>query len=128
MSVDAIFEVIGEPKMEKLVRCDGQALTPGMPEQLVKATEWDSWIDEDEEDVRLIDFGEAFTHDDIPTELAEPWGLQVPEKIFTGRFDYRVDLWRAGCLVRLLSVLNAQKYTETRADACWTDIHLGDGP
>src|SRR5690606_1637306 len=92
MSVNAIFEVIGEPKTENLVRCDGQALTPGMPKQLVKATEWDNWIDEDEEDVRLIDFGEAFTHNAIPTKLAEPSGLQVPEKIFTGKFDYKIDL------------------------------------
>lgn len=102
LSLDGILEVLGKPQTEALVRRDGQALIPGMPEQLVKATGWDSWIDEDEEDVRLIDFGEAFTQNAIPTELAEPSGLQVPEKIFTGKFDYRVDLWRAGCLVRTL--------------------------
>ena len=104
LSVKAMLELIGAPKTEKLIRCDGKALTPGMPEQLVKKTVWYDWIDEDDEDVRLIDFGEAFAHRAIPTRLAQPSDLQVPEKIFTGRFDYRIDLWRAGCLVRLLTL------------------------
>ena len=105
LPAESMFEVIGGPKTEKLIRCDGKPLTPGMPEQLVKKTGWDNWIDEDEEDVRLIDLGEAFPHGTIPARLAEPSDLQVPEKIFTGRFDYRVDLWRAGCMVRLSSTL-----------------------
>lgn len=66
---------------------------------MVEKAKWDDWVDEDEEDVRLIDFGEAFPHGAERTDLAEPGGLQVPEKIFTGAFDYRVDLWRAGCTV-----------------------------
>lgn len=70
-----------------------------MPEQLVEKGGWDDWIDEDTEDVRVIDLGEAFPHGVQPASLAEPGGLQVPEKIFTGRFDYRVDLWRVGCTV-----------------------------
>jgi serine/threonine-protein kinase SRPK3 len=70
-----------------------------MPEQLVEKGGWDDWIDEDTEDVRVIDLGEAFPHGAEPANLAEPGGLQVPEKIFTGRFDYRVDLWRVGCTV-----------------------------
>ncbi|KAK4039482.1 kinase-like domain-containing protein [Parachaetomium inaequale] len=98
-SANDIFEIIGAPKTEKLVRCDGKALSPGMPEQLVEKAAWDDWIDEDDEDVRLIDFGEAFPHDTPRDHLAEPGGLQVPERIFTGEFDYRVDLWRAGCTI-----------------------------
>ena len=97
-----MLEIIGVPKSENLVRRDGKALAPGMPKQLVKATGWDDWIDEDEEDIRLIDLGEAFPYDAPPAELAEPSELKVPEKIFTGTFDYRIDLWRAGCLVRFL--------------------------
>ena len=95
----ALFEVIGPPETEKLVRLDKKPLAPGMPEQLIKKTLWDDWIDEDEEDVRLIDLGEAFPLDKPPAKLAEPGGLQAPEGIFTGKFDYRVDLWRAGCTV-----------------------------
>ena len=99
LSPESMLEVIGAPMSENLVRCDGKPLDPGMPKQLVKATGWDNWIDEDEEDIRLIDLGEAFPHGAAPARLGEPSELKVPEKIFTGRFDYRIDLWRAGCMV-----------------------------
>jgi serine/threonine-protein kinase SRPK3 len=68
-------------------------------EQLVEKAGWDDWIDEDDEDVRVIDLGETFPHGSEPTDLAEPGVLQAPEKIFTGHFDYKVDLWRTGCTV-----------------------------
>ena len=41
--------------------------------------------------------------------LAEPGGMQAPEKIFTGNFDYRVDLWRAGCTVT--AYLSCQRFS-----------------
>ena len=62
--------------------------------------EWVGWPDEDDEDIRVIDLGEAFLQDAVPERLAQPGGLQAPETIFTGRFDYRLDLWRAGLIVR----------------------------
>jgi len=99
LPLKSMLKVLGEPKAEPLVRLDGQLLSPGMPEQLVETTGWLDWIDEDEEDVRLIDVGEAFAHGKEPAELAEPGKLQAPEGIFMGKFDYRVDLWRAGCTV-----------------------------
>ncbi|KAH6839523.1 kinase-like domain-containing protein [Chaetomium sp. MPI-CAGE-AT-0009] len=94
-----LFDVIGRPETEKLVRLDGKPLAPGMPEQLIKKAGWDDWIDEDDEDVRLIDLGEAFPIGAPPAKLAQPGGLQAPEVIFTGKFDHRVDLWRAGCTI-----------------------------
>ncbi|KAL2016795.1 hypothetical protein VTK56DRAFT_2964 [Thermocarpiscus australiensis] len=102
LSAKSMLKIIGPPKFEKLVRLDGQPLAPGMPEQLVEAAGWAGWIDEDDEDIRIIDFGEAFAHGAEPAKLAEPGQLQVPERIFTGRFDYRVDLWRAGCTIYTL--------------------------
>lgn len=79
-----------------------------MPKQLVKTAVWEDWIEEDEEDIRLIDFGEAFAHGDEPSKLAQPRGLEAPETIFTDSFDYRVDLWRVGCTVQLahLNLIN----------------------
>ncbi|KAH6619423.1 kinase-like domain-containing protein [Chaetomium sp. MPI-SDFR-AT-0129] len=102
LSVEEMFEVIGAPFTEQLARRDRGTVHPSMPEQLVQKTGWDMWIDEDEEDVCLIDFGESFVHGAEPYQLAEPPGLEVPERIFTGKFDYRVDLWRAGCLIYTL--------------------------
>jgi hypothetical protein len=67
----------------------------------VRKAGWDDWIDEDDEDIRLIDWGETFVHGAEPTKLAQPADLRAPEIIFGGRFDYRLDLWRVGCTVSL---------------------------
>jgi serine/threonine-protein kinase SRPK3 len=88
------------PEFEALARVDGQALEPGVPKQLVKKAEWVNWIDEDDEDIRLIDFGEAFVQGSKPNRLAQPPDLRAPETIFTDHFDHRLDLWRAGITVR----------------------------
>jgi hypothetical protein len=87
-----------------LARLDGCPLGPGLPKQLVKAATWEKWIEEDEENIRLIDFGEAFVCGNAPSRLAQPSGLEVPETIFTANFDYRVDLWRIGCTVQLTNL------------------------
>lgn len=101
-----MFRTLGIPKPEKLAYLDNRPLLPGMPEQLMENARWVDWIDEDDEDVRLIDLGEAFPHGAEPADLAQPWGLQAPEYIFTGHFDYKVDLWRAGCTVTASLPLN----------------------
>ncbi|KAK4144855.1 kinase-like domain-containing protein [Dichotomopilus funicola] len=85
LSAEEMFEVIGAPFTEQLARHDQGPVHPSMPEQLVQKAGWDMWIDEDEEDVRLIDFGKAFFHGAEPHQLAKPPGLEVPERIFTGR-------------------------------------------
>jgi serine/threonine-protein kinase SRPK3 len=84
---------------------DGGSLGDGIPNQLVKSVEWIGWPDEDDEDyedIRVIDLGEAFLQDAVPARLAQPGGLQAPETIFTSVFDYRLDLWRVGLIVRFL--------------------------
>ncbi|KAB8217158.1 hypothetical protein BDV33DRAFT_193808 [Aspergillus novoparasiticus] len=78
---------------------DGAPLQNGLPTQLVKAAEWVEWVDEDDEEIRLLDVGESFLQGEEPKVLAQPGTLRVPETIFTDRFDYRVDLWRAGCMI-----------------------------
>lgn len=102
MTETCIFELLGRPESVELARRDGMPLKNGLPSQLVKATEWLRWIDEDEEDLRIIDFGEAFLQGAETRALAQPIDLQAPETIFTSSFDYRLDLWRAGIVVRNL--------------------------
>lgn len=96
---DQLFNVLGSPEIEPLARIDGLPLENGLPGQLVKAAEWIDWIDEDDEDIRLFDVGESFLQGEKPRKLSQPGILRVPETIFTDSFDYRVDLWRAGCMV-----------------------------
>jgi serine/threonine-protein kinase SRPK3 len=100
LSEEELFEVLGLPESRELVRLDDEPLGEGIPNQLIKSVKWVCWPDEDDEDIRIIDLGEAFVQDAVPERLAQPRDLQVPETIFTGRFDYRLDLWRAGLLVR----------------------------
>ncbi|KAJ5088289.1 hypothetical protein N7456_011905 [Penicillium angulare] len=96
---DELFSVIGYPEVEPLARLDGTPLGDELPKQLVKAADWTEWIEEDEEDIRVFDFGESFFHGQEPENLAQPGSLRVPETIFTDKFDYRVDLCRTGYMI-----------------------------
>lgn len=103
LSEEELFEALGPPNPEKLARLDGKPLEPGIPSQLVESALWTGWPLDDEEDddyIRIIDLGEAFDNNAVPQTLAQPRGLQAPESIFTGRFDYKQDLWRVGLVVR----------------------------
>lgn len=101
MTKECLFEILGKPEPAELVRKDGKPTSNNIPRQLVKAVSWVDWIDEDEEDLRIIDLGEAFLHEGRKTKkLAQPGSLRAPETIFTDGFDHRIDLWRAGIVVR----------------------------
>lgn len=100
-SEEELTEVLGLPETEALDAKDGAALPPSLPRYVVGSTNWDSWIFEEDEDVRLIDWGEAFAQDAAPAKIAQPFNLTAPETLFTttSHVDYRIDLWRAGCIV-----------------------------
>lgn len=96
---NSLFKVLGTPESEALDRLDGKPLDKGLPSQLVKATDWDHWCDEDFCDIRILDLGQAFLRGVKPTEHAQPRPLRAPETFFTESFDHRIDLWRAGIMV-----------------------------
>ncbi|UDD64950.1 hypothetical protein AFCA_012144 [Aspergillus flavus] len=78
-SENELFEVLGTPEIELLARVDGAPLHNGLPTQLVKAAEWVEWVDEDDEEIRLLDVGESFLQGEEPNVLAQPRTLRVPE-------------------------------------------------
>jgi serine/threonine-protein kinase SRPK3 len=100
-----LFQALGDPECEELTRLDGKPLGKALPKYLVAAAKWDSWVDEEDEDLRIIDLGEGFLQGQEPTTLAQPGPLRVPETIFGEPFDHRIDLWRAGCVVSGLTIL-----------------------
>ncbi|KIX09757.1 uncharacterized protein Z518_00838 [Rhinocladiella mackenziei CBS 650.93] len=105
LSEEELFEALGTPNPEELTRLDGKPLGQGIPTQLVESALWTGWPlddDEDDENVRIIDLGEAFNQTAVPKNLAQPGGLQAPESIFTGKIDYKQDLWRAGLVIYYL--------------------------
>ena len=97
---EQLFAVLGIPEVEPLKRLDGAPLEDGLPTQLVTAAKWVDWIEEDEEDIRLFDFGESFLFGEEPDKLTHGGPFKAPETIFTDTYDYRVDLWQTGCMVR----------------------------
>lgn len=100
MEDDDLFEIVGWPSTETLVRIDGKPVGKEFPKELTEAADWEDWKDQDKEDLRILDFGESFRQGHEPTDVAQPVNLRPPELIFTGRIDYRSDLWHAGMFVR----------------------------
>lgn len=99
-----------------MARRDGEPLGKGLPNQLIKATGWDNWIDEDDEDIRIFDLGEAFLKGAEPENLPQPSHLRAPETIFLGSCDSRHDLWRAGIMVRSPDLNTFDKCTDIYLD------------
>lgn len=95
------MEILGAPIINDVVRLDGQPLDPSLPRHLVRLTNWNLWVDKDEEDIRLLDWGECFTQGEEPepARLSQPGDSVAPETIFTDKVDHRADLWRAGITV-----------------------------
>jgi serine/threonine-protein kinase SRPK3 len=112
LTEEKLFEVLGAPESEKLARLDGEPLDEGVPNQLVKAAGWFGWVDEYDEDLRIFDFGETFLKGAEPECLAQPRQLKAPETIFTDSYDYRLDLWRAGIMVRTVRLKLLAKDTD----------------
>ncbi|KAL9104161.1 MAG: hypothetical protein Q9163_000860 [Psora crenata] len=99
-SKEELFEWTGPLRTDEVVRLDGKPLEDSLPKQLVEPASWAGWgWAEYDEDIRIIDFGEAFLQGEEPETLAQPRCLRAPETIFTNSFDYRLDLWRAGIVV-----------------------------
>ncbi|KAJ5223418.1 hypothetical protein N7468_007960 [Penicillium chermesinum] len=84
---EQLFNVLGLPEIEPLTRVDDAPLAEGLPTQL------------DDEDIKIFDFAESFFQGQESAKLAQPGSLRIPETIFTDKLDYRVDLWRTGCMV-----------------------------
>lgn len=112
LTEEELFEVLGTPETEELARRDGKSLGKSLPSHLIKATGWDNWIDEDEEDIRVFDLGEAFLRGAEPEKLPQPSHLRAPETIFMNSCDSRHDLWRAGIMVRSPDLIDSEKCTD----------------
>ncbi|KAI0586197.1 Protein kinase [Pyrenophora tritici-repentis] len=79
-----------------------------MPEYLV----WPSMYLTDvyllQQQIKIIDFGESFLHNDVPETLHTPAVVRAPEVIFGDKLDYRVDLWNMGCMISIYELVVGQ--------------------
>lgn len=107
---EELFELLGQPEMVPLERLDGKILDPGVPPYIVRSSHWPEWPhdnDYDDEDVKVLDLEAWFYKDAVPDKLPQPQDLNAPEITFTGKFDYRVDLWCTGMTVSSYCPLEA---------------------
>ncbi|EAQ90408.1 hypothetical protein CHGG_02343 [Chaetomium globosum CBS 148.51] len=97
---DLIDAMGGEPATVAAEAGADAPLPPNLPRHMVQATGWPSWFEEVDEDICVLDWGLVFPRGERLAELAQPKTLRVPETFFwEGGFDWRVDLWRAGCVI-----------------------------
>ncbi|KAJ3479680.1 hypothetical protein NLG97_g8260 [Lecanicillium saksenae] len=102
-SDETLLEAVGELETTTLLCADGAPTSAHMPSQLVRAATWDNWVDEDEEDVCFVDFGSSFrVGDAMGSSDFEHSAVSPPETILADTFDYRIDLWRVGCIIHSL--------------------------
>ncbi|KFX92765.1 hypothetical protein V490_05191 [Pseudogymnoascus sp. VKM F-3557] len=80
---EALLDTLGsQPVTAKYIGKD-QPRSPHLPQQIVKTASWKMWYDCPSEHIRILDWGAAFP---------------ISDKV-TGSFDYRHDLWKAGCVI-----------------------------
>lgn len=65
--------------MKTLARKDDKPLGPGMLRQPVHKSGWDDWIDEDDEDARLMDLGRNVRPRSRASEDRSAGGLRGPK-------------------------------------------------
>ena len=92
------IRILGKPEIGHVHRNDGKCLEPGIPEYIVRPARTYSLPLSNT--IKIIDFGESFSLQNVPRTLHTPLAVRAPEVIFQDRLDYRVDLWSLGCMVR----------------------------
>jgi serine/threonine protein kinase len=112
LTEEKFTEMLGKPAIGYVKRRDGKDLEPGIPEYTVRPTSYPMNSRDLAQTVKIINFGESFLHTAVPETLHTPLGLRAPEVIFQDSFDYRVDLWSVGCMVRDIILGQSFKRTE----------------
>jgi serine/threonine-protein kinase SRPK3 len=62
-----------------------------MPAYLVRPTSYPVDVSFSNPQLKIIDFGESFSNDDVPETLHMPLVIRAQEIIFGEKLDYRVD-------------------------------------
>ncbi|KAJ4290465.1 hypothetical protein N0V90_010682 [Kalmusia sp. IMI 367209] len=100
LSEEELLSRLGNPLTCEVMRNGGGSLEIGVPRYLVEPSSLKvSKPPSPCPDMRLIDLGQAFGANDRPETLHTPLALQAPEVVFEDKWDYRVDLWSAGCTI-----------------------------
>lgn len=99
MPENDLLKKITIPKTGPVTRLDREDLTTEVPKYLVWPTSLSTDAPAAYDNIKIIDFGEAFRPEDRPQTLHTPLAVRAPEIIFGDQWDHRVDLWSLGCMV-----------------------------
>ncbi|KAG5810591.1 hypothetical protein H9Q74_005726 [Fusarium xylarioides] len=93
---------LGEPDIGFVLGPDDEPLPKSLPAQIVRPASFGHREVQRtlaKPSIKIIDFGEAFISDDVPSTLHTPLPVRAPEILFGDKLDHRVDLWSTGCLI-----------------------------
>ncbi|PYI06038.1 serine protein kinase [Aspergillus sclerotiicarbonarius CBS 121057] len=99
LSESEFINLLGAPEIGHVQRSDERVQEPGIPEYIVRPASFQRHFWSSSYHIKIIDFGESFLPTIIPHTLHTPLPVRAPEVIFEDCLDYRVDLWRLGCMV-----------------------------
>ncbi|KAF2432916.1 kinase-like protein [Tothia fuscella] len=97
---DEIYRYLGPPKTKLLLLLDGTPAPAFAPTHLVDALDYSNLdVARLSSNILIVDFGEAFSKDNVPPGLGTPVSFSGPELAFGYPPSYAVDLWALGCLI-----------------------------
>ncbi|KKZ63890.1 hypothetical protein EMCG_01792 [[Emmonsia] crescens] len=95
LSEDQIMSHFGQPVTGAVSRQDSQQCPASMPSYLVRPIS----IRGNDAEVKILDLGNAFFHENPPTHLSNPWHVCAPESLYDQPLNKFVDMWSMGCLL-----------------------------
>ncbi|KAI1148928.1 kinase-like protein [Nemania diffusa] len=96
LSREDMFDMLGEPNSEEVWTLDGKR-SEHAPQFVVAAAPWQRFRSMVTDDIAIVDFGEAYTPADNPTQFGIPMKYSSPEILFANKSSgFASDIWSLG--------------------------------
>lgn len=82
---EEFIEMLGNPDIGHVQRKDGKALDPGMPGYIIRPASYTAHCRFLLNPIKIVDFGESFSHATFPQCLHTPLPVRASEVVFGDR-------------------------------------------